>query len=643
MKLYDYQKNIVNRTLQTKESTLIQLPTGGGKTHIATAIIQNVIDLFGDFSQVLFIAPKIVLMEQTIKAFEKADLKPQKVHGVNKFNINHRVLVSTLHTASRRKKLKPDIIIVDEVHYGFKGDMLKKLIKNNPDARLIGLSATPYDESGKRLKGFLYIDDISVQFLMNNGFLVPKLRQYELVKQNLSGIKIIAGDYDKSELSTVVCNKNTILEIVETTREFISNSKKTIVFAVDIMHAEILTKAYQDAGFSAQALHSKSRNDDNDEPLEIEEAINDFRKGSTKVLVSVLMLTTGFDVPDTDCAVIARPTKSQNLYKQMVGRILRKAENKKEAILLDCGNVINNLGMPLAPIVEVKELKNTPENKCSECESTNIKLIKRKDTMFWKCLDCDYEKELKSANYKCENCNEVYGLEGDFIFEDNKLFLDCSCGYKTVISEYNDEELVEVIDNDEDLIIKELKSNNKKIEKIPLDVINHISSDNKIVEENVNTYLSFEEAIKFVRTLGLKSKKEWHKYCREEYKIDKPSNIPSRPEKYYKNKGWISYDYWLQGNDLDITRLSENAERIRNKVFNFEKKTSEFLGQISYGIDKKKRVLKAIKTLKVRMNDKIQFDIDNYFFNVEKFVDEELYTLQKFMNDVWEDYNTWKK
>lgn len=87
-------------------------------------------------------------MNQTIKAFEKTNLKPHKVHGQNKFNIDHRLLVSTLHKASRREKLKADIIIIDELHYGFKGDMLKKLIKNNPNARLIGLSATPYDEVG---------------------------------------------------------------------------------------------------------------------------------------------------------------------------------------------------------------------------------------------------------------------------------------------------------------------------------------------------------------------------------------------------------------------------------------------------------------------------------------------------------------
>ena len=160
---------------------------------------------------------------------------------------------------------------------------------------------------------------------MSNDFLVHKLRQYELIKQDLSKIRIIAGDYDKGQLNKFVCDNKKILEIVESTKDFIDNSKKTIVFAVDIEHSELLTQAYINAGFKAKALHSKLNKDNDNEPIEISEEIENFRIGKTKVLVSVLMLTTGFDVPDTDCAIIARPTRSQNLYKQMVGRILRKS------------------------------------------------------------------------------------------------------------------------------------------------------------------------------------------------------------------------------------------------------------------------------------------------------------------------------
>ena len=106
-----------------------------------------------------------------------------------------------------------------------------------------------------------------------------------------------------------------------------------------------------------------------------------------KVLVSVLKLTTGFDVPETDLAIIARPTKSQNLYKQMVGRVLRTVDFKKTgidkrfAILLDCGNIIENMGKPLDPIVPKDELdKKIQKIKCkNSCRSqTRLKNSNRK-------------------------------------------------------------------------------------------------------------------------------------------------------------------------------------------------------------------------------------------------------------------------
>lgn len=194
-------------------------------------------------------------------------------------------------------------------------------------------------------------------------------------------------------------------------------------------------------------MHSKLNKDNDNEPIEISEEIENFRIGKTKILVSVLMLTTGFDVPDTDCAIIARPTRSQNLYKQMVGRILRKSDTKEEAILLDCGNVIENLGMPLDPIREVKDVQYNTTIKCKQCKSKNYKLTKVDNILYWLCSNCGYSKKVDKGSYKCRNCHEIHSYDSKFTIEDNKLKLDCDCGYKTIISKYTNEKLVEVSDN----------------------------------------------------------------------------------------------------------------------------------------------------------------------------------------------------
>lgn len=631
----EYQEDIVKKVVQNNKHTLIHLPTGGGKTYIATEIIKELSsDIFTNFNQILFITPKIILMEQTLEAFDKGLrdlyskkrwLKPKKIHASNN-DIDSKVLVSTIHTASRRKILKPDIIIIDEIHYGFNGQMYKKLIENNPNARIIGLSATPYDQYGKKLKGFTYIDDYDIKYLMSNNFLVQKLRQYELIKQDLSKIRIIAGDYDKSQLSKFVCDNKKILEIVESTKDFIDNSKKTIVFAVDIEHSELLTQAYINAGFKAKALHSKLNKDNDNEPIEINEEIENFRIGKTKVLVSVLMLTTGFDVPDTDCAIIARPTRSQNLYKQMLGRILRKSDTKEEAILLDCGNVIENLGMPLDPIREVKDAQYNRIIKCKQCKSKNYKLTKINNILYWLCSNCGYSKKVDKGSYKCLNCHEIHSYDSKFTIEDNKLKLDCGCGYKTVISKYTNERLVEVSDNIQkneleryvrvyiDLLIIEFGKNiinQKEIKKKIIDfkytceknfseyikfndikirktILKQVKLDNKelyIKKEEKSDYLSFEEAREFTKKLGLKSRSQWKtEYCKGLLNniISLPNNIPTQPHNVYKNKGWIDYKDWLgvQNQSFEPENkilLQNNKEKIKDVIYHYEEECMNLL------------------------------------------------------------------
>ena len=433
-KPYPYQQDIIDKTIEFKGNTLIQLPTGGGKTLISYNIA---IELYNKYNnQILFISPKINLMEQTLNTFKNS--KPQKIHKNTPYDKNHPILISTIQTASRRD-LNPDVIIIDEIHYGFDGKMIENLIRDKPNIRIIGLSATPYDRNGRLLQGFdLVINKYDMKYMIENEYLVP-LESYVLVRQNLKNVKLIAGDYNLSQLSKVVSNNNTILEIIRTSKEFIEKSKKTIVFAVDINHCELLAEAFKNEGFNAKSLHS---NNDKDEF----EIIENFKKGYIKVLVSVLKLTTGFDVPDTDLAIIARPTKSQILYKQMVGRVLRKAPNKKIAILLDCGNVIEELGDPLEPIKEnFNNVDMQNKTTCSSCNSGNIKLRKKENNYYWECLNCNSIRELENKNlYKCSGCEKSHTYKSNFIQIDNKLFLNCDCNSLTLVSQYyGNEEFIE--------------------------------------------------------------------------------------------------------------------------------------------------------------------------------------------------------
>jgi len=526
-------------------------------------------------------------MEQTAKVF--ASLNPQIMHGLENWNQKHPLLVSTIQTASRRD-LEPDVIIIDEIHYGFEGVMIEKLMKDKPNARIIGLSATPYDKNGKLLSGFkLILDKYDLKYMIQNSYLVP-LEAYQLVHiRNLDKVKVIGGDYNLKELSKVVSNNQTILEIVDSSLDYIAQYKKAIVFAVDINHAELLAKAYQHADINAVALHSKMTQE------AINSEIERFTNGEIKVLVSVLMLTTGFDVPDTDLAIIARPTKSQNLYKQMVGRILRIAPNKTHAVLLDCGNVIENLGEPLDPIKETEIKQTSNKHTCPMCHSENLKLKKEADCSYWICQECHHKQEIEKGAYECKICKRKYTSDAQFSINNNKLFLVCeTCPYPTLISEFSGDEVFVAVSpkrrpdylpfEEARKIVRQMGFKSKKDwqqfigdkgglrAKLP----SNIPTNPYIIYQNsgwinlldwlgitknegviINSqYLPFEEAKRFVIALNLNSVDEWSKYCNNKLEgyTSRPETIPQKPQVLYKHKGWVDFEDWL---GLDVKKTNK--------------------------------------------------------------------------------------
>ncbi len=447
IELRDYQKDIIKRAIKAKGNILIQAPTGSGKTLIAEEIVKFHKD---DNKKSLFLAPKINLLEQTASAFK--NLNPQIIHGSNKedIDLNAHSFVSTIQTISRRveflSSMNFDYIIFDEMHYGAKGKM-QEIIKSVHKGKIIGLSATPYDEEGKLLtEDFdVIIDDYNSKYMVDNGYLV-NIKSYESYKPNLNGIKTKVGDWDLNELDNRFNKPEIVNKIVAATKDILNTRYKTIVFCINISHAEAICKAYKNIGFNCEVIHS------NLNKKEQKEILNRYINKETKILVSVDQLTTGFDVPATDTIVIARPTQSQNLYKQIIGRALRlsKETNKEEALLLDCGGVIERLGMPLDSIKEkVKQFDIVKKPYCCKsCKSVKPRIFKiindNKETITI-CPDCKESIKFKPKFiYKCDSCNRYYDFKNDFknfSFENEEMNLNCLCGYKNKLGSLNDDEV----------------------------------------------------------------------------------------------------------------------------------------------------------------------------------------------------------
>jgi len=422
--LRPYQTHIIHQAKVAESSVLIEAPTGSGKSVMASEIAKDETVKGG---KVLIVAPKIILLEQLQETF--AALDPQIIHGAKDYNTEHNVFISTLQTAYKRELgFEPTMILIDEVHHGFSGKMIEQLLKNFK-GRLIGLSATPYDQNGLPLSGFdLHIDEYDVKYMLVNGYLVPPV-SYAPVKVDLKGITTVAGDYSQSELDQRFNTHSDIMKIVEHTKEKIMQSKAALIFCINIDHAAAIAKIYNGQGVPTRAIHS------NLSKAEQKEIMTAYKSGEIKLLANPMLLTTGFDYPATDCIVLARATRSQNLYKQLVGRALRLSKGKTQAMILDCAGVIDNLGLPTDPIDVKMQIGSNKKSVCESCESERLYRKVLKNRTYMVCADCGAQREVEQKATECEKCGIILGKDASFFIENEQLYVICSsCEHHTLVS-----------------------------------------------------------------------------------------------------------------------------------------------------------------------------------------------------------------
>jgi superfamily II DNA or RNA helicase len=385
--LREYQKDLCKKailSLNKYQRVLMMLPTGGGKTVIASALIDFFVD---QGKRVLYIVNRKELVDQSYNKFAsfayhvsiiKAGRKYRKMFSPDK---KVQIIMIQTYFARRNKlpDLNPDIIIMDEAHDGFTGSRIQQLLADYPDAKILAKTATPCDDQGYLLEGFdHYIMDLQVSDLQELGYLA-KDKVFVPVSVDLTGVRITAGDYNENDLSERCSRTDVITNIVENFTKY-AKEKQTLVFAVNIHHAEKLTEEFRSFGFRTEVVHSKMAN-----PEDREKIIQAFARKEIQILINVGVLTTGFDCPNVECVVLARPTQVERLYIQMVGRGLRITDKKKECLFLDCGNCWERFGFPsddriydFKTEVTIKKKKKKEEEEelekiliCLACKAAN--------------------------------------------------------------------------------------------------------------------------------------------------------------------------------------------------------------------------------------------------------------------------------
>ncbi len=336
MELRPYQASAVQQLRDNiaigVKNQLLCVPTGGGKTVIASEIINGAVK---KNKSILFLAHRRELIEQCAAKLEDFGIYNYNIimSGDKRNNRDAQVHIASVQTLLKREFPDADLIIIDEAHRAAaKG--YRTVVLNYPKASILGLSATPERLDGKGLDDLFskIVEVCSVTSLIKDGFLIsPDCYGLNIDEADLKGLRTRRGDYSEDELEEMMDKPKLIGDIVTNWKKH-ANNKLTVIFACGVKHSKHIVDEFIKAGVSAAHI------DGSMSKLERESIIRDWRKGFIRVVSNVNLFTEGFDFPQLECCVLARPTQSVSLYLQMAGRIMRTHEDKSSAIILDHSN-----------------------------------------------------------------------------------------------------------------------------------------------------------------------------------------------------------------------------------------------------------------------------------------------------------------
>jgi ATP-dependent helicase IRC3 len=336
-----YQEKAVREVLTLyvdgARKMLLHLPTGAGKTIIATLIIERLLPLI-DSGKVLFIAHRRELLDQTAEKLKQhlPGLAISIDQGERRVDPAAQVVIASIQSLSKRKDAyRPElfsVIVCDECHRALAPSWVEVIEHFNDerdgDALLLGMTATPRRTDGRSALHLfdLVAYEISRPELQDLGYLVPI--QYWGVKAALSldQVKRSGGDFQVGALSAVMDTPQ-VRALTLTAWENKAKGRKTLIFCASVRHAHQLAADFVAKGHCAAVLDGRTRNR--------EEILERFRRGDVELLLNYGVLTEGFDDPSIQCVLLARPTTSPLVYNQCLGRGLRAAPNKTHCTVID--------------------------------------------------------------------------------------------------------------------------------------------------------------------------------------------------------------------------------------------------------------------------------------------------------------------
>lgn len=381
------------------DNPIIVAPTGSGKSLIIAHLIKDAMSYPG--TRVLMLTHVKELIQQN--ADELLGLCPELKDDIGFYSasLKKKVLrkpitfagIQSIHKRAYDMVPAPDLVIVDEAHLIPKTDgtrynkFLSDLRTCNPGVKVVGLTATPYrldsgwlhEGENAIFDGIAY--DIPVDDLMEQGFLAPVISKSGVKTIDLSNVGKRGGEYIESELAKAASDPELVTETVAEIVRYGAERKAWLVFACGVNHAELLRAEFETHGIEADVVTGADSMGDRADKIER------FRRGESKCLINVNVLTTGFNVPHVDLVAMVRATESTGLYIQIVGRGTRIAPGKENCLVLDYGDNVMRHGFidKIKPKIKGKSQDGeAPVKKCPECLTVNHAAVRL-------CIECGFQ------------------------------------------------------------------------------------------------------------------------------------------------------------------------------------------------------------------------------------------------------------
>ena len=326
-----------------RRAPILMMPTGGGKTIVFAEVARSA---RAKGRRVVVLVHRRELLRQAAVKLTWASVPHGIIAAGFPTSPEEPVQVASVQTLARHREALTDVdlFVIDEGHHA-RADLWQQVLDSQPNARLLGVTATPARLDGKGLgveAGGVFdalVTGPSMRELIAAGYLAPTRCFVPSRRLDLTGVKSRAGDYVVSDLVARVDRPEIAGDAIQRYRLH-ADHHPAIAYCCDAHHAERTAETFRRAGYRAACVHGRLSAPDRDR------FIAGLGASEVEVLTSCDLISEGLDVPSVGTVILLRPTKSLTLYLQQVGRGTRPAPGKQALIVLDhAGNVVSH-GLP---------------------------------------------------------------------------------------------------------------------------------------------------------------------------------------------------------------------------------------------------------------------------------------------------------